>query len=118
LRAASAEDRDGGVRPAGQVRFGLAGKGLWDKLDRLRAGPVRKGIIPVQLELHAEIKYFGRHKGGFIRDGVILSLRVLAPAGHPWSCDADEVIAAFDQYDESRATRTRWMAGTHRAGGG
>jgi ATP-dependent DNA ligase len=38
-----AEDRAGGLRPAGQVRFGFAGKGLWDKLDRLRAGPVRKG---------------------------------------------------------------------------
>jgi bifunctional non-homologous end joining protein LigD len=111
-----AEERDGGVRPAGQVRFGFAGKGLWDRLDRLRAGPVRKGIIPVRLELHAEIKYFGRHKGGFIRDGVIQSLRVLAPARHPWSCDADEVIARFDQYDESRVIRTRWMAGTSPVG--
>jgi hypothetical protein len=47
-----AEDRDGGLRPAGQVRFGFTGKGLWGKLDRLRADPVRKGIIPVRLELH------------------------------------------------------------------
>jgi len=41
----------------------------------LRVGPRRKGgFIPVQLGLVAEIKYFGRHKGGWIRDGVILSL--------------------------------------------
>jgi len=41
----------------------------------LRAGPRRKGgFIPVRLGLMAEIKYFGRHKSGHIRDGVILSL--------------------------------------------
>jgi hypothetical protein len=69
-----AEERSGGPRPAGQVRFGFAGKGLWHELDRLRAGPPRKGVIPVRLGLVAEIKFFGRHKGGWIRDGVILSL--------------------------------------------
>ena len=69
-----AEARDGVLRPAGQVRFGFAGKGLWHVLDRLRAGPPRNGLIPVRLGLVAEIKFFGRHKGGWIRDGVILSL--------------------------------------------
>jgi bifunctional non-homologous end joining protein LigD len=69
-----AEPRDGVLRPAGQVRFGFAGKGLWHVLDRLRAGPPRNGLIPVRLGLVAEIKFFGRHKGGWIRDGVILSL--------------------------------------------
>ena len=69
-----AEARDGVLRPAGQVRLGFAGKGLWHVLDRLRAGPPRKGVIPVRLGLVAEIKFFGRHKGGWIRDGVILSL--------------------------------------------
>jgi hypothetical protein len=44
----------------GQVRFGFAGKGLWRTLDRLRAGPPRKGIIPVQLGLTATVKFFGR----------------------------------------------------------
>ena len=29
--------------PAGQVRFGFAGKGLWAELDRLRAGPRPEG---------------------------------------------------------------------------
>ena len=69
-----AEARDGVLRPAGQVRFGFADKGLWHVLDRLRAGPPRKGVIPVRLGLVAEIKFFGRHKAGWIRDGVILSL--------------------------------------------
>ena len=63
------------LRPVGQVRFGFAGKGLWPTLDGLRAGPRRRGgFIPVRLGLMAEIKFFGRHKGGYIRDGVILSV--------------------------------------------
>ena len=65
----------GELRPVGQVRFGFAGKGLWHTLDALRAGPRRKGgFIPVRLGLMAEIKYFGRFKGGLIRDGVVLSV--------------------------------------------
>ena len=57
------------------VGFGFAGKGLWPALDALRAGPrQRGGFIPVKLGLMAEVKYFGRHKGSYIRDGVILSL--------------------------------------------
>ena len=62
------------VHPRGQVRFGLAGKGLWHTLDGLRAGPVQKGFIPVQLGLLAEVKFFGRYKAGWIRDGVLLSI--------------------------------------------
>ena len=46
-----AEERDGMLCPAGSVQFGFAGKGLWHTLDRLRAGPARKGIIPVKLGL-------------------------------------------------------------------
>jgi bifunctional non-homologous end joining protein LigD len=57
-----AEERDGVLHPAGQVRFGFAGKGLWHLLDKLRAGPAQKGFIPVQLGLVAEVKYFGRYK--------------------------------------------------------
>jgi len=34
-----------------------------------------KGVLPVWLGLVADIKFFGRHKGGWIRDGVILSLK-------------------------------------------
>ena len=70
-----AEERDGLLCPAGQVRFGFAGRGLWHTLDKLRAGPARKGFIPVQLGFFAKVKFFGRHKAGWIRDGVILSLR-------------------------------------------
>jgi hypothetical protein len=34
---------DGQLVPAGQVKFGLGGKGLWNRLDRLRDGlPTRK----------------------------------------------------------------------------
>ena len=69
-----AEARDGVLCPAGQVRFGFAGKGLWRLLNERRAGPAKKGIIPVRLGLVADIKFFGRHKGGSIRDGVILSV--------------------------------------------
>ena len=56
-------------------RFGCAGKGLWSELDRLRAGPSRKGVVPVEPVLRASVKFFGRHRGGFIRDGVLLGLR-------------------------------------------
>jgi hypothetical protein len=57
-----------------QIRFGLAGKGLWHALDKLRAGPPRKGFAPVQLGLIVTVKYFGRYKAGYIRDGVLLSV--------------------------------------------
>ena len=70
-----AEERDGNLAYAGQVRFGFAGKGLWDQLDRLRAVPPRKGVVPLEPVLQANIKFFGRHKGGFIRHGVLLGLR-------------------------------------------
>jgi bifunctional non-homologous end joining protein LigD len=69
------EARDGILYPAGQVRFGFAGKGLWHLLDERRAGPARKDIVPVRLGLVADIKFFGRHKGGWIRDGVMLSIQ-------------------------------------------
>jgi hypothetical protein len=57
------------------VRFGFAGKGLWPLLDPRRAGLAEKGVVPVWLGLFADIKFFGRHKRGWIRDGVILSAR-------------------------------------------
>jgi bifunctional non-homologous end joining protein LigD len=41
-----AEERDGALCPAGQVRFGFAGRGLWAGLDGRRAGAVMKGIVP------------------------------------------------------------------------
>jgi hypothetical protein len=68
-----AEARDGVLCPAGQVPF-FVSKGLWHVLDERRDGPARNGLVPVRLGLVADIKFFGRHKGGSIRDGVILSV--------------------------------------------
>ena len=72
-----AEACDGELRPAGEIRFGLAGRGLWTALDVLRTGPARKGVVPVRPFLVAEIKFFG-WLGGFIRDGVLLSVDLSA----------------------------------------
>jgi ATP-dependent DNA ligase len=72
---AVAELRDGVLVPAGLVKFGLAGRGLWDRLDRLRAGPAtRSGVVPVRPALVAGVKFFGRYQRGWIRDGVLLSV--------------------------------------------
>jgi bifunctional non-homologous end joining protein LigD len=73
-----AELRDDRLISAGAVRFGLAGKALWRRLDLLRDGPARPqsrgpGIVPVRAELVAEIKYFGRVGGDYLRDGVLLA---------------------------------------------
>jgi bifunctional non-homologous end joining protein LigD len=73
-----AEAREGVLCPAGQVRF-FVGKGLWHLLNERRAGPARSGIVPVRLGLIADIKFFGRHKGGSSRDGVILSVQEANP---------------------------------------
>jgi hypothetical protein len=47
----------------------------------------------------AEIKFFGRYKGGAIRDGVVMAIGATSAAagGAGWSCDSDEAVAAFDQ---------------------
>jgi bifunctional non-homologous end joining protein LigD len=72
---AVAELHDGKLVPAGQVKFGLAGKDLWQRLRPLRAGPAtRSGVVPVRPELVAAIKFFGRYRAGWIRDGVLLSV--------------------------------------------
>jgi hypothetical protein len=61
--------------PAGLVKFGLVGKDLWQRLDRLRAGPTtRSGSVPMQPELVAGVKVSGRYRAGAIRDGVLLSV--------------------------------------------
>jgi bifunctional non-homologous end joining protein LigD len=91
-----AEEIGGNLRPAGQVRFGFAGRGLWGVLAQLRSGEPVKGVIPVHPALMAEIKFYGRYKGGSIRDGVLLDLiRVGAGVGmaskpepRVWDCDA------------------------------
>jgi ATP-dependent DNA ligase len=68
-----AEERDGALVDAGEVRFGFTGKGLWSTLDPLRAGGgSRDGVVPVRSEIKVKVKFFGRHKGGAIRDGVVI----------------------------------------------
>jgi bifunctional non-homologous end joining protein LigD len=103
-----AEEIAGKLVFAGQVRFGFAGKGLWSELDALRSGSARKGVVPVIPTLQAKIKFFGRHKGGSIRDGVILSFDAQAGLRSDvlWSCDSDEVIAAFQAEAVTRSTGT------------
>jgi bifunctional non-homologous end joining protein LigD len=71
---AVAEPRDGMLRPAGLVKFGL-GRGPWPRLDRLRVGAAsRAGVVPVRPELVAEVRFFGRYRSGAIRDGVLLGV--------------------------------------------
>jgi hypothetical protein len=73
-----AEKRETGLVPAGQVRFGFAGKGLWAMLDALRTGPPGKGgAVSIEPGLNAAVKFFGRYNGGAIRDGVLLSIERL-----------------------------------------
>ena len=86
-----------------QVRFGFAGEGLWRVLDQLRSGEPIKGVIPVQPMLMAEIKYYGRYKGGSIRDGVLLDLirgrgTPSKPGTAVWDCDSDAALAAMSAW--------------------
>ena len=72
---AVAELQDGVLVLVGLVKFGLAGKDLGQRLERLRAGPeTRSGLVPVRPELVAGVPYFGRYRSGWIRDGVLLSI--------------------------------------------
>jgi ATP-dependent DNA ligase len=78
-----AERRGDWLVPAGAVRFGLAGKALWRRLDQLRDGPVQgrgrgPNIVPVRRELVVAIKYFGRIGGDYLRDGVLLAVYPVA----------------------------------------
>jgi hypothetical protein len=70
-----AEERDGEIVDAGEVRFGFAGRQLWSALDPLRQGPAdRYGVIPVRSQMRLRVKHFGGHKGGAIRDGVVVGI--------------------------------------------
>jgi hypothetical protein len=68
-----------------------------ERAERAAFGTDAQGLVPVTPILRAKIKFFGRHKGGSIRDGVILSIdaRAASRGDAIWSCDSDEVIAAF-----------------------
>ena len=54
------------------------------------------GIIPVPPVPNTQSKFFGRRKGGAIRDRVVLSLGSEAIAQPPFGRDSKEVIVAFD----------------------
>jgi ATP-dependent DNA ligase len=69
-----AKARAGKLVPVGSVKFGLSGKGLRNRLDALRSGLARSGFVPVRPELVTRVKYFGRYRRGWIRDGVLLSV--------------------------------------------
>jgi bifunctional non-homologous end joining protein LigD len=71
-----AEVVDDKLLPVGEVQFGV-GRGLRKALDAIRLEP-RPGSrrVPVRPVLTAEVKFFGRHRNGMIRDGVV---RALAP---------------------------------------
>ena len=69
------EAHNGELRPAGHVQFGFAGKGLWEMLDARRSGAARKGVVPINPHLIAEIRHYGRLRGWAIRDGVLLSVQ-------------------------------------------
>jgi ATP-dependent DNA ligase len=70
---AVAELKDDKLVFAGTVKFGLGDKDLWRRLERLCAGPEsRSGVVPVRPELVAAVRYFGRYRAGWIRDGVVL----------------------------------------------
>jgi hypothetical protein len=57
------------------VKFGLAGKGQWQRLEGSGAGPeTRSGVVPVRPRLVAGVRYFIRYRTGAIRDGVLLSV--------------------------------------------
>jgi bifunctional non-homologous end joining protein LigD len=69
---AVAEMQGGVLVPVGQVKFGLANKDLWQRLEGLRIGPTTRSVVRVRPELVAAVRYFGRYRTGWIRDGVLL----------------------------------------------
>jgi hypothetical protein len=72
---AVAELRDGVLVPAWLVKFGLAGKDLWSRLDLLRDGPAScGGVHPGAPRAGRRVKFFGRYRSGAIRDAVLLSV--------------------------------------------
>jgi bifunctional non-homologous end joining protein LigD len=70
-----AEDRSGVLMPAGEVRFGFTGRRLWSALNPLRSGQAgRDGFVSIGGAMRLRVKHFGRHKGGWIRDGVVVGV--------------------------------------------
>jgi bifunctional non-homologous end joining protein LigD len=66
-----AEVVDDKLLPAGEVQFGV-GRRLREALEAIRLDPrASRRRVPVRPVLTAQIKYFGRHRNGMIRDGVV-----------------------------------------------
>jgi ATP-dependent DNA ligase len=73
-----AEIIDDKLTVVGEVKFGV-GRRLRAVLEAIRLDP-RPGRrrVPVRPGLVVEIKYFGRHRSGVIRDGVVRAVTPLA----------------------------------------
>ena len=72
--------------------LGLTGKrGRKGTAAKKTDGPATKGIVLIAPLMPAEIRFYGRYKGGSIRDDVLVSIRDIAaaPARAAWSCDSD-----------------------------
>jgi hypothetical protein len=86
-------DRSDSVSPAGSMGRAPSAS-VW------RTG---EGVVAVHPALMAEIKFYGRHKAGSIRDSVLLDLidsRAEArmpsePEWWLWDCDSDAAVAAM-----------------------
>jgi hypothetical protein len=64
--------------PAGEVQFGV-GRRLREVLEAIRLDPRPQGCrVPVRSVLGAEVKFFGRHRNGMIRDGVVQAVAPVA----------------------------------------
>jgi hypothetical protein len=68
------------LRDADEVRIGV-GRRLLEMLRELRA-PGRAAVgngnaTPVRPALALEVRYFGRHRSGVIRDGMIRSINAM-----------------------------------------
>jgi bifunctional non-homologous end joining protein LigD len=73
-----AEMVDDKLLPAGEVQFGV-GRRLREALEAIRLDPRPGGRrVPVRPVLGAEVKFFGRHRNGMIRDGVVRAVAPLA----------------------------------------
>ena len=72
-----AEVIDDKLLPAREVQFGVERR-LREALEAIRL-PARQGSrrVPVRPVLTAEVKFFGRHRNGWIRDGVLRSVASL-----------------------------------------
>jgi hypothetical protein len=99
-----AELVDGKLCDAGEVRIGL-GRRLLETLRQIRApgrAAVGNGNVrPVRPELALGVKYFGRHRSGVIRDGVIRSITPIGEA-------AGGVSVRISAFDPKPSFRSGW----------